>query len=196
MELPCEYNLNEEDEDRQHRPPRLVRSSRGLEVLEMTSVPVCIGSGSGGMRSSSSRSSSRDRGDERRPPSDECVWEWCFRRMRTLRELCISKMDTGTVLDLIAQPSAPSTPTTSSEVGISVAEDAVLPRLEKVKIGHCTTFVGPAARLRNANPEGALLKFRVRRPEVEVEWNVVDNLRIRSRQTSAARPAFLELLSP
>ena len=157
MELPCEG---------------VKRKGCGLEVLEMCGIALTPVHANG--------HSSLD---------SEDVWGWCFRRMRTLKELKVSKMDTGALLAMI----------TPRMVGCVVEErqdDVVLPNLRKLEVHEaCSMGIGgppssspmscsstsssfpkiDASLLPPSPPSGPILKFQMRRPDVDVVYSAPTN---------------------
>ncbi|KAF8965740.1 hypothetical protein BDZ97DRAFT_1757024 [Flammula alnicola] len=114
MELPCAGVL----------PQRSGRSGRGgLEVLDMCGVAVAGAGGAGGGGGGAGGVDAAD-----------AVWAWCFRRMRALRELRASKMDTGALLALIT----PQMTTTTGRRTHAEADDVVLPSLQKLVVFDCS----------------------------------------------------------
>jgi hypothetical protein len=100
MELPCEG----------------VQRHSGLQVLDMCGIALPGPSQSHG-------------NDERESGSDAgVVWQWCFRRMRSLRELRAAKMDAEALWPLITPQSA------TGRHMLEDADDVVLPNLHTLSI--------------------------------------------------------------
>jgi len=168
MELPCE---------------RTKRRGCGLKVLEMCSVALAP------MTATGHSSDSED------------VWGWCFRRMHTLKELRASKMDTGALLAMITPRMGCAVESQddvvlpnlqklvvheagSMGIGISpplspiptgASSPPILPSM-----GSPTSFsflnIDPATSfVRSSSPSGPILKFQMRRPDVEVVYSTPAN---------------------
>ncbi|KIM36233.1 hypothetical protein M413DRAFT_14072 [Hebeloma cylindrosporum] len=154
MELPCEGTK---------------RQGCGLKVLEMCGVALTP---------ANANSHSSD---------SEDVWGWCFRRMRTLEELRVNKMDTNALLAMITPH-------------MGCGDDVVLPNLQKLVVHEMgvssrPSSPGPSSSpllpsspklssflkidatpfIRSSPPSGPILKFQMRRPEVDVIYSAPAN---------------------
>jgi hypothetical protein len=169
MELPCEGTK---------------RKGCGLKVLEMCGVALTPMTATGHFSDS------------------EDVWGWCFRRMRTLRELRASKMDTGALLAMItprmgcaverqydvvlpnlqnlvvheagsmgigSSPSLGPIPTGASSSLILPSSMGSPASFSFLNIDAATSFVRPSL------PSGPILKFQMRRPDVDVVYSAPAN---------------------
>ena len=156
----------------------------GLKVLEMCGVALTP------MTAAGHSSDSED------------VWGWCFRRMRTLSELRASKMDTGALLAMItprmgcgverqddvvlpnlqnlvvheagsmgigSSSSLSPIPTVASSSQILPSSMGSLTSFSFLNIDAASSFV------RSSPPSGPILKFQMRRPDVDVVYSAPAN---------------------
>ncbi|PPQ93074.1 hypothetical protein CVT25_011949 [Psilocybe cyanescens] len=205
---------------------------RGLEVLDMCSVALPSVDGDDRASHSHAHSYSSPLGGaqtqtqthtaQTEAEAAEAVWAWCFRRMRTLREMWVKKMDVDALFALVT----PHTNATwcGRNIEEEEKEDIPLPALKKLVVveqdtyhprssaglrrmtahGHGSAFTAslsssslspltsssplestsslpastasPSTQIQHPYPHphrGALVKFQLRRPDVEVVYDAV-----------------------
>lgn len=97
--------------------------SGGLKTLELVNVPILRGAG-----------------------ETEGVWDWCFRRMKSLVGLTVSNIDASPLLDILAS---------RSEEG-----EAICPQLANLSITSST-------------PPLEIEMFRTQRPDIDLKFHVI-----------------------
>lgn len=106
--------------------------ARGIEILELAGVSIC-----------------------RTPRGKNGSWEWCFGRMRQLRQISARNMDAEHLIEVLSRPSVPEYMGDRGRDGQALPDNAVCPRLERLAVA------APEASV-------AMRLFKVARPYVKV----------------------------
>ncbi|KAF8153413.1 hypothetical protein B0H34DRAFT_723483 [Crassisporium funariophilum] len=115
--------------------PCETRRGRGLEVLELCGVDI--------------RQKLAGHGDG--------VWEWCFRRLRTLRELSIRKVEIEQLLSMLTPERRKG-----NHGAVEEGDEIICPALERLSI------TSPTSR-----STGPVIKFKMGRPGVVVDMDII-----------------------